>query len=133
MSGRSRRRLRRGRGLLGIVGFFAAACEQAEGRAQQTGQDEFLHGMDLFFSEIAAGIKIRNRPVKKLCTGCFRKSVTSSANLTSLTDVWFWFVLSQGMSVVKACMERDLPALTYSTLPERNFSAASVRERTCSL
>jgi hypothetical protein len=49
MSGRSRRRLRRGRGLLGIVGFFAAAREQAEGRAQQTGQDEFLHGIGLVF------------------------------------------------------------------------------------
>jgi hypothetical protein len=78
-----------GRGLLGIIALFAAAREQAQGRAQQTGQDEFLHSLSLvFFSAISTGNNSEPSG-EKSCTGCSRKSFVSSAVLTSLTDVWF--------------------------------------------
>jgi hypothetical protein len=67
--------------LLGIVALLAAAREQAHGRAQKTGQDEFLHGVSLVLSVVAVvKNKIRNRMAKKSCTGV-------SANLSHLPPV----------------------------------------------
>jgi hypothetical protein len=134
MIGRSRRRLWRGRGLLGIVGFFAAACEQAEGRAQQTGQDEFLHRMGLVSECDCSREKYSELPGEKIMHRVFPQVSRIFRHFDQPHRCMVLVRLIPGRGCSKALHGDGFAhALTYSTLPERNFSAASVRERTCSL